>query len=269
MPPRLNIYASRVELSADLAGHVADLAARACAQRGRFRIALSGGSLLDILSSGLCANPLSDTIDWSNWHVFWADERWVPWSSPDSNYGLAKDRFFSRVPIPQEHIYAMDDSTDPAATAKTYESAVAKILRPRQGQMPRFDLILLGVGEDGHTASLFPDHPLLAENRAWIAPVLDAPKPPPTRMTMTLPLINSARTIFFVAVGPGKADILSKILRPKGLQQELPAQLVGPSRGELQWFIDRAAAEKLDANNVCSSDSSLKATGAFNIKNFL
>jgi 6-phosphogluconolactonase len=149
----------------------------------------------------------------------------------------------------------MDDSANPVATAKTYASVVAKVFHPRQGQMPRFDLILLGVGEDGHTASLFPDHPLLAETRAWIAPVFDAPKPPPVRMTMTLPLINSARTIFFVAVGPGKADILSKILRPKGRQQELPAQLVGPSRGELQWFIDRAAAAKLDAHDASSCRS--------------
>ncbi len=255
MPPRVNIYASRVELSADLAGHVADLAAQACTQRGHFHIALSGGSLMDILSSGLCANPLRDTIDWSKWHVFWADERWVPWNSPASNYGLAKDRFFSRVPIPQEQIYAMDDSTDPAATAKYYASVVAKVLRPRQGQMPRFDLILLGVGEDGHTASLFADRPLPAETSASIAPVFDAPKPPPVRMTMTLPLINNARTIFFVAVGPGKADILSKVLQPGSRQQngqKLPAQLVRPSSGALQWFVDREAAAKLNANDAGS-----------------
>jgi 6-phosphogluconolactonase len=159
------------------------------------------------------------------------------------------------VPIRRTQIYAIDDSTNPAATAKSYASVVAKVLRPRQGQMPRFDLILLGIGEDGHTASLFPDHPLLAEIRTWVAPVFDAHKPPPTRMTMTLPLINSARTIFFVAVGPGKADILSKVLKPTGRQQEgqeLPAQLVKPSRGELQWFIDQAAAAKLEANNACS-----------------
>lgn len=251
LSPKVHIYPSRAELSADLAGHVADLAARACAQRGRFYIALSGGSLMEILSSGLCASTLRDTIDWSNWHVFWADERWVPLSSPASNYGLAKDRFFSRVSIPEEQIYAMDDSTNPVATAKTYASVVANVLRPRQGQMPRFDLILLGVGEDGHTASLFPDHPLLVETRTWIAPVFDAPKPPPTRMTMTLPLLNSARTIFFVAVGPGKADILAKVLRPSSRQQELPAQLVSPSDGALRWFIDRAAAEKLDSAITC------------------
>lgn len=210
---------------------------------------------MDILSSGLCVKPLHGTIDWANWHVFWADERWVPLSSPASNYGLAKDRFFSRVPIPQEQIYAMDDSTNPVATAKNYASIVAKVLCRKQGQMPRFDLILLGVGEDGHTASLFPDHPLLTETRAWIAPVFDALKPPPVRMTMTLPLINNARTIFFVAVGLGKADILAKVLKPTSRQQErqeLPVQLVRPSGVVLQWFIDQAAAAKIDANHACS-----------------
>jgi 6-phosphogluconolactonase len=247
--PKVSIYPSRVELSADLAVHVADLAAMASAQQRRFHIALSGGSLMDILSSGLCANPLRDNIDWSNWHVFWADERWVPWSSPASNYGLAHHRFLSRVSIPREQIYAMDNSTNPAATAKIYASVLAKVFQSRQGRMPRFDLILLGVGEDGHTASLFPDHPLPAETKAWVAAVLDAPKPPPIRITMTLPLINNARTIFFVTVGPGKADILSKVLEQKSRQQDLPARLVKPSDGELQWFIDRAAATKLDSNN--------------------
>jgi 6-phosphogluconolactonase len=108
--------------------------------------------------------------------------------------------------------------------------------------MPRFDLILLGVGEDGHTASLFPDHPLPAETKAWVAPVLDAPKPPPIRITMTLPLLNNSRNVVFVAAGPGKADIVSKVLNPQIQKQQLPVQLVNPSDGEFQWFIDRAAA---------------------------
>jgi 6-phosphogluconolactonase len=245
MRPKVNVYTSRVKLSSDLAVHVAELAAMACAQRKGFYIALSGGSLIDILSTGLCAQPLRDTIDWSNWHVFWADERWVPWNSPASNYGLARDQFFSRVNIPPEQIYAIDNSTDPAATAKIYASVLAKVFRPQSGRMPRFDVILLGVGEDGHTASLFPDHPLPAETSDWIIPVLDAPKPPPVRITMTLPLINNARNIFFVAFGSGKADILSKVLKPKSWQQELPARQVKPSGGELQWFIDQAAAANL------------------------
>lgn len=253
MLAKVNIYPSRDELSVDLAEHVAQLAAAACAGRGRFCIALSGGSLMDIVSPALCSAPLRGSIDWSSWHVFWVDERWVPWSSPESNYGLARDRFFSRVPIPREQIHGMDNSLDPAATAGTYASVLAKVFQLRQGRMPRFDLILLGVGDDGHTASLFPNHPVLAETRAWVAPVLDAPKPPPIRITMTLPLINKSRNVVFVAAGSGKTDIVAKVLNPQmqKQKQKMPAQLVNPSDGELQWFIDRAAAaESGDADII-------------------
>ncbi len=247
---KVNIYPSRVELSAALAVHVAQRAAEAIAKRGRFYIALSGGSLMDILSPALCSAPLRGSIDWSSWHVFWADERWVPWDSPESNYGLAGDRFFSRVPIPREQIHGMDNSIDPAATARAYAAVMAKIFRPPEGRMPRFDLILLGVGEDGHTASLFPNHPLLTETRAWLAAVLDAPKPPPIRITMTLPLINNGRNVVFVATGSAKADIVSKVLDPCMRSHKLPVQLVNPSDGELQWFIDRQAAAESGCADV-------------------
>jgi 6-phosphogluconolactonase len=250
MRTKVNMYPSRDELSVALALHVAKLAAAARAGQGRFCIALSGGSLIDIVFPALCSAPLRGSIDWSSWHVFWADERWVPWSSPESNYGLARDRFFSRVPIPRDQIHGTDNSIDPAATARTYESVLAKVFQPPEGQMPRFDLILLGIGEDGHTASLFPGHPVLAENKAWVAPVPDAPKPPQIRITMTLPLINNGRNVIFVAAGPGKADIVSKVLNPHMGIQKLPAQLVNPSDGELQWFIDRAAAAESGYTDV-------------------
>ena len=239
---QVNIYANRDELSAALSAHVVHLAAMATAEQGRFCVAFSGGSLMSMISPALSSNPLRDSVDWSIWHVFWADERWVPWSSPESNYGLAKRRFFNRVNIPDEQIHAADVSHSPSETAKTYESTLAEVFKPGAGQVPRFDLMLLGVGEDGHTASLFPNHPALNENRRWVVPVVDAPKPPPIRITMTLPVINNARQVVFVAAGPGKATILSKVLNPRVPQPELPTQLVNPSDGELQWFIDRPAA---------------------------
>ena len=241
MQPTVNIYHSRDELSVGLAEHVVRLAAAACTRRGRFCVAFSGGSLMEIISPALCSGLLQGSIDWPCWRVFWVDERWVPWSSPESNYGLARDLLLNRVPIPHGQIHGTDDSSDPAATAGNYASVLAKVFHLQQGQTPRFDLILLGIGEDGHTASLFPGHPLLAETRAWVAPVFDAPKPPPIRITMTLPLINKSRNVVFVAAGTGKAAIVAKILNPLMQKEKLPAQLVNPTDGELQWFIDRAA----------------------------
>jgi len=243
--PKVNIYAKRDELSVALSAHVVHLAAMAAAEKGRFCVALSGGSLMDIISPRLGSNPLRDKVDWSIWHVFWADERWVPWSSSESNYGLAKRRFFNRVSIPDGQIHAADDSLNPSETAQAYESTLAKVFQPGAGRVPRFDLMLLGVGEDGHTASLFPNHPALHETRRWVVPVLGAPKPPRIRITMTLPMINNARNVVFVAAGPGKAKMLSKVLDPRAQQPELPARLVNPSDGALQWFIDRAAAAAL------------------------
>ena len=248
MRSKVNIYPSRDELSVALAVRVAHLAEMACAEHGRFCIALSGGSLMEIIAAALCSDPFRDNIDWSSWYVFWVDERWVPWSSSDSNYGLANRCFFNRVNIPRDQINAIDNSHNPSVMAKNYESVLETVFQPKRDRIPRFDLILLGIGEDGHTASLFPNHPALAEARAWVAPVLDAPKPPPIRITMTLPLINNARNIVFVAVGPGKADIVSEVLNQQTQQRELPARRGNPSDGELQWFIDRAAGSELCGN---------------------
>ena len=252
MRPKVNICPGRDELSVALAEHVAKLSAAACAARGRFCIALSGGSLMEIIAPALRSGSLSGSIQWSRWHVFWADERWVPWSSPESNYGLARDLLFNRVPIPPGQTYGMDDSRDPAATAGDYASVLAEVFCLQHGQMPRFDLILLGIGEDGHTASLFPGHPLLAETEAWVAPVLDAPKPPPIRITMTLPLINKSRNVSFVAAGPGKAAIVAQLFNPQMQKEKLPAQLVNPSDGELHWFLDRAAGAGMGRADIIS-----------------
>ncbi|MFO7962974.1 MAG: 6-phosphogluconolactonase [Desulfobacterales bacterium] len=246
--PKINIYTGRKQLSVGLAAYVAQLAAKASQERGRFHVAFSGGSLLDIIAPALSSNPLRDVIDWSTWHVFWADERWVPLSSPDSNYGVAKRLLFSRVSIPGGQVHTMDDSQPPKETAKTYECKLLNILLPGAHQIPQFDLILLGIGEDGHTASLFPGHPALKETRRWVVPILNAPKPPPVRITMTLPVINHARNVVFVAAGSTKGTIISDVLHSKDEQPKLPVQMVKPSNGELHWFIDRPAADRAHIN---------------------
>lgn len=240
--PGLNINADRRTLSAVLAAHVAELAATAIAKTNRFCLALSGGSLMNIIGPPLSSLPLRDNVDWSSWHVFWVDERWVSWSNPESNYGLAKALFLDRTDIPDAQIHAVDNSLSPSETAHAYASAMATVFQAPENRLPRFDLILLGIGADGHTASLFPNHPALDETRRWVVPVLNAPKPPPIRITMTLPVINRARHIRFVAAGPDKAKIVSAVLDPKAKQPELPARRVNPSDGDVQWFVDQSAA---------------------------
>jgi 6-phosphogluconolactonase len=237
----ITVCADRGELSAALGALVVRLAAEARGARGRFAVALSGGSLMEFLGAALASRPPVEAVDWSSWHVFWADERWVPLNSPESNYGIAARLFLNHVPIPAGHIHRLDDSLSPSETAGAYESTMQNVFHPKAGRMPRFDLILLGIGEDGHTASLFPGHPVLEEQRRWAVAVPDAPKPPPVRITLTLPVINNARCVTFAAAGEGKAAILAEVLGPRAKRPDLPAAMVCPRDGELLWFIDRAA----------------------------
>jgi len=239
MDANFHIFQTDQQLGQAAAGHVAYLSAQAIAKRGRFVVAVSGGSLPKLLFPPLVSEPLPSQIDWSKWHVFWADERCVPLTGPDSNYLLTREYLFNRIGIPPSQIVPINDVLDPAAAATDYQNKLMQVFAPTRGRLPRFDLILLGMGEDGHTASLFPGHPLLREKQLWVAPIFDSPKPPPERITLTLPVINQARQVVFIAAGAGKAEALSAIIRGNS---DLPAALVQPANGELHWFVDDAAA---------------------------
>ena len=245
LQPNVNVYTNRQALSAALGEHIVRLAAGTPAGQNRFSVALSGGSLIDIISPSLISAPLRDRVDWSTWHIFWVDERWVPWRSPDSNYGNAKTRLLKHVNIPDKQVYATDNTFKPTETAHAYEATLVNVFQPEAGRIPRFDLILLGIGEDGHTASLFPAHSELQEIRRWVVPVLNAPKPPPVRITLTLPVINNARHVVVVASGRGKAEIISQALDPKMPRSGLPIRHVAPVNGQLRWFVDQAAASNI------------------------
>lgn len=242
----LQTFSTKPQLGQAAAEWTAKLSRQAITERGRFTIALSGGSLTKILGPALVAEPIRSQIDWSNWHVFWADERCVPLDHPDSNYRLAREQIFDHVPIPGEQIYALEDSLDPAPAATFYQTVIARVFKPAAGQLPRFDLILLGMGEDGHTASLFPNHRLLIETQRWVAPIFDSPKPPPERITLTLPVLNNARQVAFITAGAGKAAVLPHILEAGTSSSPLPARLVRPTAGNLHWFVDEAAAARLN-----------------------
>jgi 6-phosphogluconolactonase len=244
--PEIIIHPSREALAVGVASQVVRLAAQAIVKRKRFYIALSGGSLMTILGPSLAAEPLRDKVDWSGWHIFWVDERYVPPTSPESNYGLAYQQLFRHVNIPFNQIHPLDSKLGASEAAEAYEATLNKVFQPRAGRIPRFDLILLGIGEDGHIASLFPNHPLLSERQHWVAAIFDAPKPPPVRVTLTLPVINNARHIVFVAAGDGKKAILSEILGPGIHRRNLPAALVNPNQGDLRWFVDAASVTGVD-----------------------
>lgn len=241
----LNISASPQAAGAAAAAYVAGLSARAVAARGRFTVALSGGSLPRLLCPPLTTEPLRSQVNWTAWHVFWADERCVPLDHPDSNYRLARETLFNHVDIPTGQIYPLNSSLQPDAAAAAYQATLEQVLQPEGSQPPRLDLILLGMGPDGHTASLFPAHPLLAETRRRVAAIFNSPKPPPERITLTLPVINNARHVVFITTGAGKAKTLARVLQPPGPGGPLPAQLVQPARGKLVWFVDAAAAANL------------------------
>lgn len=245
-PAKITICPTREEVSVAVARYVMRVAAQATERRHAFTIALSGGSLMQILGPRLVERSLRPEVDWSAWHIFWADERCVPWTSPESNYGTADRLLFRHVNIPRDKIHALDDRMGAVKAAKAYELTLREVFRP-EANFPRFDLVLLGIGEDGHTASLFPDSPTVQETHRWVAPVLDAPKPPPERVTLTLPVINNARHVVFVAAGRGKMSIVSKVFGPDLGKPPLPAQLVRPLDGDLQWFVDDAAAWGLRA----------------------
>ena len=181
--------------------------------------------------------------------VFYADERVVPLDHPDSNHNLCKSALFDLVPIPSANIHTIDPSLfdDLEELADSYEKQlIHEFAQKDSARFPVFDLILLGVGEDGHTCSLFPGHELLSETDRWVAYLEDSPKPPPKRITLTLPVLNHASRIAFVASGAGKAEVLPLVL-DKPEECRLPASLIKLAHpGQVYWFVDDAASAKVE-----------------------
>ncbi|XP_020677750.1 probable 6-phosphogluconolactonase 4, chloroplastic [Dendrobium catenatum] len=247
----LLVFDNEEELSNSLAKYTADLSKKFCLEKGAFTVVLSGGSLVKSLRK-LVETPYGDSIDWGKWHIFWVDERVVPKDHPDSNYKLVFDGFLSKVQIPAGQVYAINDSLSAAGAADDYESCLKHLvnegvllLSPATG-FPKFDLMLLGMGPDGHIASLFPGHILLTENERWVTFINNSPKPPPERITFTFPVINSSAYVALVATGAGKADVVHQAFGSKNSSSVLlPVQMVKLDNGILTWFADKAAASKL------------------------
>lgn len=205
----------------------------------RFSLVLSGGSTPRALYARLAQ---SNEIDWSSVHVFWGDERAVPPDHADSNYRMAKEALLDHVALPQENIHRIPAEYTPAEAALHYE----QVLNSYLGEDSRFDLVLLGMGDDGHTASLFPETAALDETRRKVVANY-VPKLAAWRITLTAPLINQAHHVAFLVAGEDKAAPLHEVLNGVRQVRVYPSQLIAPDEGELLWFVDRAAAAKLDS----------------------
>jgi 6-phosphogluconolactonase len=239
---RLRVAADPGELVENAARTFIDRAAQAIAARGVFRVALSGGNTPRPVYVRLADSPYRDEVDWSHVHVFFSDERFVPLDSPESNYHTAYQALLSRVPIPERfvHPFATVDIA-PEEAASLYEEGIRRVFEAAATEIPSFDLILLGMGADGHTASLFPDtEALTVTERLVVANFV--PKLDTWRITFTYPLINAAHCVLFMVQGADKAERLTQVLSGAA---DLPAARVRPSQGELLWIVDQAAAEQV------------------------
>ncbi|MBK7644714.1 MAG: 6-phosphogluconolactonase [Planctomycetes bacterium] len=216
-------------------------AQKALRARRRFTLALSGGSTPKRLYESL----VGAEIDWARTQVFFGDERCVPPDHADSNYRMAREALLSKVAIPEKNVHRVrSEDADPERAAKAYEQDLQSFFKLRPGELPVFDLCLMGMGPDGHTASLFPGTSALAEEvRLAVAPFVE--KLNSWRVTLTAPVFNHARSVLFLVAGEDKAQALQGVLESERPAAELPSKLIKPTAGELLWWVDKAAAKLL------------------------
>src|SRR5947209_10282528 len=240
---QIAIYPDTHSLSHEAAQSIVRLANEAIVTRGRFSIALSGGSTPKVLYGLLATEPYLGQINWSSIEIFWSDERCVPPDDAESNYAMANEVLLSKIPIQPRQVHPMPaDKANHDTASQEYTLEMQRVFGT--DGIPAFDLIQLGMGPEGHTASLFPHQQSLHEQERLVMPV-SVPKPPPLRLTITPPLLNAARHVLFLVTGSEKADAVQAVLEGPYQSEEYPAQIVRPATGEVTWMLDTAAARKL------------------------
>ena len=240
----IRVYAGPEELALKAARSFARLADQYVLGCGRFTVALSGGSSPKTMFQHLAAEPLRDTVPWSSILFFWGDERSVGPDHPDSNYRMASTTLLSQVPVPAENIFRMrGEAQDLDAAAREYEETLLRVVPTKQG-LPRLDLILLGMGADGHTASLFPGTTALdVRDRVVVSNYVE--KLSSSRLTLTVPAINAARNVRFLVSGLDKSPALKAVLEGPNDPRTYPSQLIQPTDGSLLWMTDESAVSLL------------------------
>ncbi len=235
------VHSSKDALATAAAGLFVEAAREAIAAKDKFTVSLTGGSTPEQLYKLLATPAYRDQVDWEKVWVFWGDERWVPLDDPKSNARMSHETLLDHVDIPRDQIFPMyTDGVAPEVYAATYEASLRQVL----GDNGAFDLILLGMGDDGHTASLFPETAVLSETEKWVDAYFLEPQDM-YRITLTAPLINRAKKIVFALFGVNKAPALYEVLEGKPNIQTYPAQLIKPTNGEVVWLVDESAVAKL------------------------
>ena len=239
-----------VETLSEAAAHeFVHCARETLAARGRFTVALSGGSTPKRLYHLLTIEPFGSQVDWQRVEIFWGDERCVPPDHPDSNYRMAREAMLVHLPIPTEHVHRIEaERADRDAAARDYQAILARALGVNEdGEPPALDLILLGMGPDGHTASLFPHTQALDETTRWVV-ANHVPQLNTDRLTLTRPILNRAHEVLFLVAGADKAERLVEVLTGPAEPKRLPSQSIQPCDGQLLWFVASDAAARLPSS---------------------
>ncbi len=237
----LHIYKNPEELSNAVAEWITDYIQTVLVKNNRFTIALSGGSTPQKLHTILAASPYKEKIDWKKMHIFWGDERAVPFTDDRNNAKMAYDTLLNHLPVPAEQIHVMRTDIEPEVSALEYE----KILHTYFDETDTsFDLVLLGMGDDGHTLSLFPGTDIVHEKQAWVKAFF-LKSQDMYRISLTAPIVNKSAAVAFLAAGKNKSKTLEQVLEG-AIQPDLyPSQIIKPVTGDLHWFVDEAAAADL------------------------
>ena len=249
MTPEIHVLPDEREAAVEAADLFVWLANEASQGEGRFRVALSGGSTPQGLHRRLAGPDFAPRVKWPQVEFYFGDERCVPSDHPESNYGMAKHSLFDPLRIPGQQVFRMPgELPDPDEGARRYEKMMRERMQTPSPAWPSLDLIFLGLGEDGHTASLFPRAPVLAVKDRAVASSR-SPKGVPNRITFTVPLINQARMVLFYVLGMEKAQAVRRVLEDETVPGvECPAKLIRPEQGRLVWMLDRAAASELKSS---------------------
>ena len=243
---QVRVYPTRIAAAHAAAAQFVATAEKAMTARGRFTVALAGGNTPRDVYRLLASDEYAPMVDWQHTQVFWGDERVVSLNDPDNNGRMARDTLLNYVQIPVDNIHRIQSQLAPEEAAQDYDQTLRAYFTARGLQEPRFDLVLLGMGAEGHTASLFPHSPILKERKRWVAATFVEEKQT-WRITLTPVALNAASKIIFMVVGEEKAQALQQVLSEPKQPDLYPAQIIDPPQGQVLWITDKPAASLIDA----------------------